>query len=380
MPQASELRRRLATGARRVVVKVGSNVLAAAGLGLDAGVMAGLVGEISRLVDAGRELVLVTSGAILAGRVILGLHERPKLLPEKQACAAVGQPELIGRYRELFGWYGKIVSQVLLTAEDLRDRKRYLNARNTLRVLLDRKVVPIVNENDTVSVEEIKFGDNDMLSSLVASLVEADLLVILSDVEGFFTADPRADSAARLIEHVEEIGADELARAGHAPGRHGLGGMASKLEAAARLMKSGIPAIVAPGKRAGTLNAVLAGESVGTLFYSASSGRLSRRKHWLAYAAHPKGSLTLDAGACRALLEQGKSLLPSGVRSVEGKFDLGDPVACLDDEGKEIARGLVNYSSEEIGRIRGRHSSAIEKILGRKDYDEVIHRDNLALR
>ncbi|MBI2943698.1 MAG: glutamate 5-kinase [Candidatus Wallbacteria bacterium] len=378
--ESQQLRTELARAARRVVVKVGSNVLAAERLGLDAAVMAGLVGEVSRLVEGGREVVLVTSGAILAGRVLLGMEERPRLLPEKQACAAVGQPELIGRYRELFGWYGKLVSQVLLTAEDLRERRRYLNARNTLRALLDRKVIPIVNENDTVSVEEIKFGDNDMLSSLVASLVEADMLVVLSDVEGFYTADPRIDSEARLLGHVESIGADERARAGASAGTHGLGGMASKLEAAARLLKAGIPTVVAPGKRPGSLTAVLDGADVGTLFHSRTAERLSRRKLWLAYVAHPKGSLVLDEGACRALREKGKSLLPSGVREVGGRFEPGDAVVCSDPSGQEVARGLVNYSSEEVSRIKGCHSSAIEKILGYKDYDEVIHRDNLALR
>ncbi|MBI4871342.1 MAG: glutamate 5-kinase [Candidatus Riflebacteria bacterium] len=374
------MRRRLTGAARRVVVKVGSNVLAGEGLRLDPGVMAGLVGELSRQVEAGRQMLLVTSGAILAGRVLLGLRERPKLLPEKQACAAVGQPELLGRYRELFGWQGRRVSQVLLTAEDLRDRKRYLNARNTLRVLLDRGVVPIINENDTVSVDEIKFGDNDLLSALVANLVEADLLVILSDIDGFYDTDPRDNPAAKLVPLVEEIGPRQLGAAASGPGRHGLGGMASKLEAASRLMKVGIPTFLASGKRPGALTAVLAGEPLGTLFHSAADHRLSRRKAWLAHVARTKGTLTLDEGACRAVADQGRSLLAKGIAGVSGVFEPGDPVACADRDGNEVARGLVNYSSEELHVIRGQHSSAIERLLGRKDYDEVVHRDNLVLR
>ena len=378
--RSAVLRREVVAKARRIVVKVGSNVLASEGLGLDAGVMAGLVGELSRLAAGRRELVLVSSGAILAGRVLLGLKERPRLLPEKQACAAVGQPELLGRYRELFGWYGRMVSQVLLTAEDLRDRKRYLNARNTLRVLLSRKIIPIINENDTVSVDEIRFGDNDLLGAQVANLIEADLLVILSDVEGFFSADPRENRDARLLPLVEEIGPAQRASAGRAAGQHGLGGMASKLEAAARLMKAGTPTVLASGKRPGTLSAVLSGEAVGTLFHRPrTDGKLTRRKHWLAYVAHPKGMLTLDPGACRAVAEQGKSLLASGILAVAGKFGLGDPVLCVDEGGREVARGLANYSSEEVALILGQHSSAIEQLLGHRDYDEVIHRDNLAL-
>jgi glutamate 5-kinase len=273
-----------------------------------------------------------------------------------------------------------MVSQVLLTAEDLRDRKRYLNARNTLRVLLARKVIPIINENDTVSVEEIRFGDNDVLGAQVANLIEADLLVILSDVEGFFSADPREDREARLLPLVEEIGPTQRSAAGRTAGQHGLGGMTSKLEAAAQLMKTGTPTVLASGKRPGTLSAILAGEATGTLFHRPlEGGTLTRRKHWLAYVVRPKGTLTLDAGACRAVSEQGKSLLASGIRAVAGKFGLGDPVLCVDEAGREIARGLANYSSEEVALILGKHSSAIEQLLGYCDYDEVIHRDNLAL-
>ncbi len=375
----SSLRRQVTRSARRIVVKVGSNVLASDELGLDAGVMASLVAEVSRLWRDGREVVLVSSGAILAGRVLLGMKDRPRLLPEKQACAAVGQPELLGRYRELFGWHGCAVSQVLLTAEDLRDRRRYLNARNTLRALLGHKVVPIVNENDTVSVEEIKFGDNDILSALVSTLVEADLLLILSDVAGLYSSHPE-EKGAELIDWVQKIGPAEHALVQGGAGEHGLGGMGSKLDAAARVMKMGIPMIVASGKSPGVLPSVLQGDPVGTLFHSPSVPRLQGRKHWLAFAAHPKGILTLDPGACRAIADQGKSLLPSGIQAMTGRFDPGDPVVCNDTGGNEIARGLVNFSAEELNRIKGCHTSDIIKILGYKDYDEVIHRNNLVLR
>lgn len=356
---------------RRVVVKVGSGVLSAGRDRLDGGVVRRLAKEAAAL-DA--EVVLVSSGAILAGREALGLKTRPATTQLKQAAAAVGQSRLMRAWEEALGRRGRRAAQILLTREDLRQRGRYLNARNTLLTLLRLGVVPVVNENDTVAVEEIKFGDNDGLSALVAGLVDASLLVLLTDQDGLFTDDPRKVPGARLVPEVRP--GESPARVGKA-GPWGTGGMESKVRAARQAADAGIAAVVANGAKAGVLTAVLAGERAGTRFLP--EGRpLDKRRQWLAFASKPQGRITVDAGARKALAEAGRSLLPSGVRSLSGSFEAG-AVVSLVESGREFARGLCNYSSRDLELIKGAKTSDIEGLLGAKPADEVVHRDNLAV-
>jgi glutamate 5-kinase len=308
----------------------------------------------------------------------LGMQGRPKTIPVKQAAAAIGQIALMALYEEDFSAYSVHVAQILLTHDDLAHRRRYLNAKHTIQTLLEAGVIPIVNENDTVAVEEIQLGDNDNLSSLVAVLIEADLLVILSDVAGLYDQDPRMHIDARLISLINHFDETVLSRGGHA-GPLGRGGMASKLQAAHKAALSGIPTIIADGRREDTLGSVFDPiQDCGTLFLPVAD-RLASRKHWIAYTLKPAGALVVDAGACAAIRERGRSLLPPGVREVRGVFDEGECVTCLDDYGREFARGLVNYSSEALERIKGAHTNQIEDILGYKVSNEVIHRDDLAL-
>jgi len=372
----AELRASLLAQARRVVVKIGSNVLTNAG-GLDGAVMERLGAEIATLKADGREVLLVSSGAIAAGLKKMNLTSRPKAVPEQQACAAVGQSGLMMAYEEAFGRSGLRVGQVLLTRDDLAVRKRYLNARNTLLALLGWGVVPIINENDTVAVEEIRFGDNDLLSAMICDLASADLLVILSTIDGLYDGDPN-DKASRLIGLVEAI--DRKVERWVAPTRSefGLGGMESKLQAAKRVALGGRPTVIANGKLAGVLGRLMGGEGVGTLILPAAQ-TLSSRKRWIAFTCAPKGELVLDDGACRVLCAEGKSLLPSGIVEVRGRFGLGAPVRCVDAQGAEIGVGLVNYSSADLAKIAGRKSSEIEAALGYHFYDEAIHRDNLVV-
>ena len=363
---------------RRLVVKVGSGLLASLDSGLDAGRIAWLADELAGVVAGGKEAVLVSSGAIAAGMARLGFTERPRSIPEKQAAAAVGQSALMWSYEQAFARHGLKVAQVLLTQEDISHRARYLNARNTLMTLLGFGVLPIVNENDTVAVEEIKVGDNDNLAALVAHLVEADLLVLLTDVDGLYTGDPRHDPRARKIELVETL-TEEIWRLGQdARGEVSVGGMTTKLQAAQKAMASGVPMVIASGRGDRVLQRLLKGESVGTLFVP-KADRLGARKRWLAFAVPPQGRLTVDAGARRALTERGKSLLPSGVIEVEGDFQAGEVVTLATADGKEFARGLTNYDADELRRIRGAKTTAVEGILGYKRLDEVIHRDNLVV-
>ncbi|OLE39859.1 MAG: glutamate 5-kinase [Candidatus Rokubacteria bacterium 13_1_20CM_2_70_7] len=327
----------------------------------------------------GREVVLVTSGAIMAGMARLALAERPRSIPEKQAAAAVGQSALMWQYEIAFAPHGITVGQVLLTAHDIGDRTRYLNARNTLLTLLRLGVLPIVNENDTVAVEEIKVGDNDNLSALVASLIDADLLVLLTDVDGLYTDDPSVSAAARKLDTVESV-TDEIAgMVWDRAGRVSVGGMATKLEAAQKTAASGIPMVIANGAASGVLGRVLAGEPVGT-YFAPKADRLTARKRWIAFAVPPQGRLTVDAGALRALTQQGRSLLPSGVVDVEGDFTAGEVVAVVSEtDGKEVGRGLVNFDAAELKKIRGVKTREIEARLGYRSVDEVIHRDNLVI-
>ncbi len=373
---------RLRTGvvrdAKRVVIKVGSAVLANGGVGLHRPTLERICRELSSLRQEGREVVLVSSGAILAGMGRLGLKERPGSIPLKQAAAAAGQTLLMRHYEEAFDPYGQTVAQLLLTQEDFRSRARYLNARNTLFTLLHLGVLPVINENDTVAVEEIRFGDNDNLSVLVATLVGADLLVILTDLDGVYTTDPRKDPDARLIPRVSRRSDERSFWAGGSGTGVGTGGMETKVDAARRAAASGIPTIVANGLVGGILSRVVHGEEVGTLFEAAPL-RMRGRKRWLAFASQHRGRITVDAGAREALLRGGRSLLPSGVVSASGGFEAGEVVSLCDTDGAEFARGVANYDADQVERIKGIKSDRIEEALGSKPFDEVIHRDNLVI-
>lgn len=371
-------RSELLKGVRRVVVKVGSAVLSRGTLTLQRESIQALAHQIALLMTQGLQVVLVSSGAIMAGLDRLRLKERPRSIPLKQAAAAVGQGVLMATYEGVFKRFDRKVAQVLLTQEDVRDRIRYLNARNTLFTLLTLGVLPIINENDTVAVEEIKFGDNDILSALVASLVDADLLIILTDQEGLYTADPRTDPKAKLIPILSGPFSPQAIWAGRSQSLTGIGGMQSKVEAARLATASGVPAIVASGLTSDILPRLFAGESLGTLFLPQTS-KMVGRKRWLAFASRPRGAIRVDEGAKKALLLHGRSLLPSGVQGTARDFQVGDVVSVLGPDGEEFARGLTNYGAEEVERIKGRRSTEIEKILGHKHSDEVIHRDNLVI-
>ena len=362
------------------MLKVGTSTIMGP-TGPDMAALGALADVLSALVAAGNCCVLVTSGAVGTGRWRLGLKRKPKSIPEKQAAAAVGQGILMALYEQLLSARGLTSAQILLTRDDLSDRHRYVNASNTLEVLLaqDPAVVPIINENDSVAIEELKFGDNDSLSALVASLVDADRLFILSDVDGLYDADPRANPDARRLERVEAITPAIEALAGGAGSDLGTGGMATKVSAARIASSCGIPMVLLSGAQPELVIASLRGEAVGTTF-EAGPNRLEGRKRWLAFGGKVEGELTLDAGAAKAVHDQGKSLLPAGVRKVRGTFGPGALVAMLDPDGHEIGRGLVNYGSDELGRIRGYQTGEIERVLGHKPYDEAIHRNNRAIR
>lgn len=372
-------RAELLQGIRRVVLKVGSAVLTSEEGGLDEAVIRRLVSQVSFLTRQGWEFVIVSSGAIAAGKSKLGRKEIPNTIPYYQAAAALGQSHLIWAYEKSFKRSGLKVAQILLTHEDLGNRQRYLNARNTLHILLENGVVPIVNENDTVAVDEIKFGDNDILSAFVADLVKAQLLLILTDIDGFYDADPRLVPDANLIPLVENITPELEAMARKSSTRIGTGGMETKLEAARKASLSGFPTIIANGMEENIIKRILIkGEERGTLFLPGEI-KLKGKKTWMAHHLRPKGHITIDNGAKRALLNNGKSLLPSGITQVDGEFRFGDLVTCRDFEGVEIARGLVNYNSGELLKIKGKQTREIEGILGSKNYDEVIHRDDLVI-
>ena len=358
---------------RALVVKLGSNALAAGRGRLDAATLRRIADDVAALRGAGWSPVLVSSGAILAGVERLGLKARPATTPLKQAAAAVGQSRLMRAWEAAFARRRLPVAQVLLTREDLRDRRRYVNARRTLLTLLELGVVPVINENDTVAVDEIKFGDNDVLSALVAELCDARLLVLLTDQEGVYTRDPRLDASARLIAEFSEAAAARVGQAGPA----GSGGMASKVAAAKLAAQAGIPAVIASGSRPRALQDAASGRPVGTRF-AARPSPLDKRRRWLAFACDPKGEIHVDAGAREALVRGAKSLLPAGVRAVKSRFEAGDVVRLLEG-GVEFARGLTNYGAHDLARIMGKRTSQIEPALGRKGADEVVHRDNLAL-
>ena len=363
---------------RRVVVKIGSQILSSQN-GIEEGRLRGLVRELAELHDQKKEIVVVSSGAVAAGMTRLGRKEKPKTIPEKQALAAVGQIKLMALYERHFSKFDKSVAQVLLTHDDLANRQRYINAKHTFQVLLDSSIIPIVNENDTVAVEEMKFGDNDHLSALVATLLEADLLVILSDVEGVFDKDPRAFKDAELISLITEPKGLSQTVAGRSLSPVGTGGMATKLDAAEKSAAAGIPTVIASGAQSGVLAKVFAeNNECGTLILP-EANHMTSRKHWIAYNLKPAGEIVVDQGAHDAVVQKGKSLLPSGLKEVRGIFGVGECVRCVDLDGREFARGLVNYSAQELNQIKGLHTSRIEKVLGYKAYDEIIHRDDLVV-
>jgi len=362
----------------RVVVKVGTSSVCHATGKPNLDQIEALVRQLADLHNQGREVILVTSGAIGAGAGKLGLAGRLKTIPQKQAAAAVGQGLLMHVYEKIFAEYGVTVGQVLLTREDFSDRRRFLNARNTLHAMLSLMVIPVINENDTVAVDEIKLGDNDTLSALVASLVDAGMLILLSDIEGLYTADPRKNPGAALIQEVTAITSEIEALAGGAGSRLGTGGMAAKLAAAKIAMHSGVITVIAGSSAKDVLQRILTGEPVGTVFWP-SANKLENRKRWIAYSSCVHGKIFIDDGAARVLARQGKSLLPSGVTGVEGHFEMGNTVSIVAPDGREIGRGIVNYSSQEVDRIKGVQTREIARILGYSDYDEVVHRNNLVL-
>jgi glutamate 5-kinase len=363
---------------KRIVIKIGSSIIASHEKGLREERMAEIAEEVAALRTEGHEIFLVSSGAILCGMEKLGLAHRPKSIPLKQAAAAVGQSRLMWAYEKHFKQFKINVAQVLLTREDIADRKRFINARNTLMTLLEHGILPIINENDTVTIDEIKLGDNDNLAAQITHLVDASLLVILSDVDGLFTADPRKNPEAALIPLIEEVTPETERIAGEPGAISGTGGMGTKVQAAKNVAAYGVTTLIVNGTVSGLIRRAFQGESIGTLFLP-KSVRLSSKKHWIAHSLKVKGEVVLDAGAVEAILKKGKSLLASGIREIAGKFEAGDAIRCLTPDGKEIAKGLTNYSASEMIRIKGIHSSQIEKKLGYKSTDEVIHRDNLVI-
>jgi len=369
---------RLLKRVRRLVVKIGSSSISST-KGIDRRRMKRLVEQIATAYEGGIEVVVVTSGAVAAGVVRLGQQERPKSIPGRQAAAAVGQIDLMAAYEEFFGKRGVRIGQILLTHDDLADRQRYINAKHTIETLLQARVIPVANENDTVAIEELNFGDNDNLSALVATLVDADLLVILSDVGGVFDKDPRTHDDARLVPLLQADRNDGAAEASADTGRLGRGGMAAKVDAARKASAAGISTVIADSSREGVLQEILdSRREVGTLILPGGD-RLSRRKHWIAYNLKPSGTLVVDRGAYEALRRKGGSLLPKGLREVRGRFRSGACVRCVGPDGDEFARGLVSYSAVDLDRIKGLHSNRIEEVLGYRISNEVIHRDDLAL-
>jgi glutamate 5-kinase len=373
-----EIRKKTFHKAKRLVVKVGSSILASVEKGLHHDVFSHLAEEISELKRKGYEIVLVSSGAVAAGMEKLGYKTRPQSIMHKQATAAVGQSRLMNVYENHFSRHQQMVAQVLLTRDDLSHRRRFLNARNTLLTLLDLGILPIINENDTVVVDEIKVGDNDNLSALITNVVEADLLIILTDIDGIYDADPRRNPHAQRLSLINDVDLDTTNVAEDTLNEMSVGGMVSKIQAARKASHFGVPTVVASGTEEGILWRILKGEEVGTLILPKGE-ILSSRKHWIAYNLKPRGNLVVDEGAKKAVVQKGKSLLPSGIVEVHGPFDRGDSVSCLGPRGKEFARGLVNYSASELKKIRGLRTDQIEPTLGYRYSDEVIHRDDLVV-
>ncbi len=371
--------RELLRKAKRIVVKVGTSTITYPNWKTNYGKIERLARELTDLANQGKEIILVSSGAGAVGRDRLGLTAKPKTIPGKQAAAAVGQGILMHTYERIFGEYGQMVAQILLTKIDAIDRHRYTNCRNTFQALLDQHVIPIVNENDVVALDELKIGDNDNLSALVAGIVDADVDIILSDVDGLYTANPQTNKKAKLIHEVEEITPEIEAMAGGAGSAGGTGGMYTKMQAAVAAVSTGINLVIASGDEPHVISRVLDGEELGTFFVS-KENRLQFRKRWLAFGARIVGTLTVDEGLAKAVKRKGScSILPVGMTKVEGVFDTGATVSVVDKEGHELARGIVNYPSDDLQKIIGAKTTAIAKILGHKHFDEVIHRDNLVV-
>ena len=365
--------------AKRIVIKVGSSTITYGNGKRNFSRIDHLAREIADLANQGKEIILVSSGAVAVGVDRLGLAEKPKTIPGKQAAAAVGQGVLMHTYEKIFAEYGQIVAQVLLTRIDSVDRHRYTNSRNTFLALLEHKVIPIVNENDVVAIDELKIGDNDNLSALVAGIVDADLLIILSDVDGLYTANPQKDPNAKLVHEVTDITPEIEASAGDAGSKVGTGGMFTKIQAAKMATSSGINMVIASGEEKDAISRILEGEEVGTLFVSREN-RLQFRKRWLAFGARIAGKIVVDDGCAKAVRKAGAcSILPAGITNVDGEFEAGNTVSVVDKSGHELARGLTNYSSEELARIKGAKTSEIEALIGHKHFDEVIHRDDLVI-
>lgn len=374
-----DIRKEILRDIKRIVIKVGSSILASTDKGLHYNVFSKLAKEISDLKRQGYEIALVSSGAIAAGMEKLGLKNRPISITQKQATAAIGQSRLMNIYEKFFSRYNQMVAQILLTHDDLSHRKRFLNARNTMLNLLELGVIPIINENDTVVVDEIKFGDNDNLSALITNLIEADLLIILTDIDGLFNSDPKLDQNAKCISLVKDIDELEIRKdIEDSKGKWSVGGVASKIQAAQKASRFGIPTVIALGTKRDVIQRILKGEEVGTLILPKRI-KLSSRKHWIAFNLKPKGDLIVDEGAKKAIVQEGKSLLPSGIVKIRGSFERGDSVTLIGPKGKEFARGIVNYNSKELDRIKGLKTDEIEKSLGYKYSDEVIHRDDLVV-
>lgn len=362
----------------KIVIKIGTNLLADKEKGINLERIDNFVQSISSLQSLGKQIVLVSSGAIGAGVAALKLKKRPKTIPEKQAAAAIGQPLLMEAYEKSFRKKGCTIAQLLLTKDDFISRARYLNAKNTFAVLLEQGVIPIINENDTVAVEEIKLGDNDNLSAMVANLIEADLLIILSDVNGLYSDDPTKNSKAELISVVEKVNVqiENLAKSSNT--ELSTGGMITKIQAAKRCVSAGIAMIITNGKNPKALTEIFCGNYKGTLFLPVNK-KINVRKKWIGFVSHTKGFLVIDEGAKNALVKKNKSLLPSGIMEVHGKFNVNDTVSVRSENKNEIARGVTRFSSSDLIKIKGRRTDEIEKILGSKLRGEVIHKDNLVL-
>lgn len=374
----NKLRKRVLSEARQIVLKVGSAVLTSE-QGLDLRVVNRLVDQIACLHDQGKEFILVSSGAVAAGRKLLGLGKAELSLPEKQAAAAIGQSRLMHGYDEAFLRYGKTTAQILLTRDDLRSRHRFLNARNTFCTLLQSKIIPVVNENDTVVVQELKFGDNDFLATLILNLVQADLFINLTSAEGVFSANPAYDTRASRLDYIPDIRALNLEVLCEGKTSSGSGGMYSKLLSASRASQLGVPTLIVSGKIAHVLERIFNAEDLGTWIMPAPKS-IPRKKFWLAYNLDPLGSLHLDRGAADALLLRGKSLLPAGIKQVSGEFGSGDLVRLLGPDNKQLGVGLTNYDSQELSQIAGRKTSELESVLKHEVYNQaVVHRDNLLL-
>jgi len=385
-----DVRKEILKGLKRVVIKVGSSIITKRekrnnewANELNANNVRLLARTIRQIVDQNCEVVLVSSGAIMAGRERLDLHSTDLSIPEKQACAAIGQSYLMHTYEKKFEKQGIKVAQILLGHDDLKNRKRFLNAKHTLETLLEHKVLPIINENDSVTIDEIKIGDNDTLSATVACLLNAQLLIILSDVDGLYSRDPsvkerEGDAPMSIIEYVDRITQKIEKLAGGSKNKITVGGMYTKILAAKQTMSFGIPTLVVNGFDDSIAEKIFEGKSVGTLFW-AGREKINKRKHWIAHTLKPSGKITIDSGAARAILARGKSLLPAGIIRIEGQFEFGNAVRIFGEDGKEIARGLVNYNFRDLDSIMGMRTSAVRKIFGKNFYNEVIHRDDLTL-